>query len=42
VLRAVDSAADVTIPMVAGEILPVRARFVRAVGTTVTALHGLA
>lgn len=41
VLRAVDDEQDVTIAMVAGEILPVRVEFVRAVGTTAT-LHGMA
>lgn len=41
-LRAVEGTADVTLTMTAGEILPVRALHVRASGTTVTALHGLA
>ena len=41
-LRAADSTADVTVTMAAGEILPVRARHVRAAGTTVTTLHGFA
>lgn len=41
VLRAVDSTADVTITMVASEVLAVRAQFVRAAGTTAT-LHGIA
>lgn len=41
-LRAADSAADVTVTMAAGEILPVRARHIRANGTTVAAIHGLA
>lgn len=40
--QAFDSATDVTVTMAAGEILPVRARYVRAAGTTVTLLHGLA
>ncbi len=39
-LRAVDSAADVTLNVVKGEILPVRPLYVRATGTTVT-VHGL-
>jgi len=42
VLRAFGSAADVTVTMAAGEILPVRAQFIRASGTTVAVLHGLA
>lgn len=42
VLRAVDSAADVTITVAAGEVVPVRAQYVRASGTTVSGLHGLA
>ena len=42
VLRAADSDADVTVTMAAGEVLPVRARHIRASGTTVTAIHGLA
>jgi hypothetical protein len=43
VLRAVGSSSDVTITMAAGEVLAVRAQFVRATGTTVAAgdLHGL-
>lgn len=41
-LRAVDSDADVTVTMAAGEVLPVRARHIRVSGTTVTAIHGLA
>ena len=41
-LRAADSDTDVTVTMAAGEILPVRARHIRAAGTTVTAIHGLA
>lgn len=40
-LRAIDAAADVTITMSAGEVLPVRAQFIRATGTTAT-VHGLA
>lgn len=42
VLRAADSSADVTVTMAAGEVLEVRARFVRAAGTTVATLHGIA
>lgn len=42
VLRAVDSGADVTIPVTAGQILPIRAQFVRATGTTASGLVGLA
>lgn len=33
VLRAVDSAADVTIAVSAGQVLPIRAQYVRATGT---------
>jgi len=40
-LRAVGSAADVSITMIAGEVLRVRVKFVRATGTTAT-LHALA
>jgi hypothetical protein len=39
--RAVDSAADVTWNVLAGDILPVRALYVRSTGTNVT-VHGLA
>ena len=42
VLRAVDSAADVTVTVAAGQILPIRAQFVRATGTTATAIVALA
>lgn len=42
VLRAFGSSADVTVTMAAGEVLSVRAQFVRATGTTVAVLHGLA
>lgn len=42
VLRAADSEADVTIAVLAGEVLPVRAKFVRATGTDAIAIHGLA
>lgn len=40
-LRAVDSTADVTVTMAAGEVLAVRAQYVRVTGTTVLTLHGL-
>lgn len=40
VLRAVDSDADVTITVRAGEELAVRALHIRASGTTVTRIHG--
>lgn len=39
-LRAMESGSDVTFAMVAGEVLPVRARFIRA--STTATLHGLA
>lgn len=39
-LRAVDSAADVTISVNSGDILPIRAQFVRA-STTVTQVFAL-
>ena len=42
VFRAVDSDVDVTMNLAVGEVLPVRVAYVRATGTTVTALHGLA
>jgi hypothetical protein len=42
VLRAVDSQADVTIPVGAGQIVPIRASFVRATGTTATQIVALA
>lgn len=41
-LRAVDSGADVTLTVAAGEVLPIRAQYIRATGTTVTTIHGLA
>lgn len=42
VLRAVDSTADVTITVAAGQVLMVRAQFIRATGTTIVgAIHGL-
>lgn len=34
VLRAIDSAADITLNMVQGQILPLQAGWVRAAGTT--------
>lgn len=37
---AEDSGADVVMNVVAGEVLAVRARFIRATGTTVTVIHG--
>lgn len=41
-LRCVDSAADVVLSAVpAGSVLPVRAQFVRATGTTATAIVAL-
>lgn len=40
-LRAIDSTADVTLTLAAGEVVAVRAQFVRAAGTTAS-LHGLA
>lgn len=42
VLRAVDSTADVTIAVVAGQLLPIRAQYVRASGTTATGIVALA
>ena len=43
VVRAIDSAADVTFKNVAsGQILDIRARFVRATGTTATDIVALA
>tara|TARA_B110001454_G_C12671813_1_gene414090 strand:+ start:895 stop:1155 length:261 start_codon:yes stop_codon:yes gene_type:complete len=39
-LRAIDSSVDVSITMAAGEVLAVRAQYVRAAGTTAT-LHGM-
>lgn len=41
-LRAVDSEADVTIAVVAGQLVPIRASHVRAAGTTATQIVGLA
>ena len=40
-LRAVDSAADVTIAVAAGQQLDIRASFVRATGTSATGIVGL-
>ncbi len=40
-LRAVDAAADVTITVVAGQCLPVRASHIRAAGTTATGIVAL-
>lgn len=42
VLRAVDSPGDVTFTLAAGQILPVRALYIRAAGTTAGELVGLA
>ena len=42
VLRPVDSAADVTISVAAGQIVPIRASHVRAGGTTATGIVALA
>ena len=42
VLRAVGSGADVTINVVAGERIDVRAQYIRASGTTVSVIHGFA
>lgn len=42
VLRAVDAQADVGLTVQAGQVVPVRARYVRATGTTATGLVGLA
>ena len=42
VLRAVDSAADVSITVTAGQLLPIRAQFIRATGTTATNIVALA
>lgn len=39
-VRTIDSTADVSITMAAGEVLPIRAQYIRATGTTAT-LHGL-
>lgn len=42
VLRPVDSTADVTIAVAAGQIVPIRASHVRAAGTTATGIVALA
>jgi len=42
VLRAVDSDADVTLEVAAGEVLDVRALYVRDTGTDAITIHGLA
>ena len=42
VLRPVDSPADVTVAVAAGQIVPIRASHVRATGTTATAIVALA
>lgn len=42
VLRPVDSPVDVSVAVVAGQIVPIRARYVRATGTTATAIVALA
>lgn len=41
-LRAVDSAADIALAVAAGQIVPIRAAYVRATGTTATQIVGLA
>lgn len=41
-LRAVDSPADVTLTVAAGQIVPLRAAYIRASGTTASAILGLA
>jgi len=40
-LRAVDSAGDVTITVAAGQLLPIRAQYIRATGTTATSIVAL-
>ena len=42
VFRTVGSAADVTLAVVAGEVLAMRAEYIRATGTTVASIHGIA
>lgn len=42
VLRPVESIADVTIAVAAGQIVPIRASHVRAAGTTATGIVALA
>jgi hypothetical protein len=39
--RAIGSTADVTVNVVAGEVIVVRPLYVRATGTTVSVIHGL-
>lgn len=41
-MRGVDSAADISVPVVAGQVVPVRAAYVRATGTSATAIVALA
>lgn len=41
-LCAADSSADVSLSVGAGQILPIRARFIRATGTTASGIVGLA
>ena len=41
-LRTIDSTADVTLTVQAGQILPLRAAYVRSSGTTATGLVALA
>lgn len=41
-LRAIGSPADVSIAVQAGQLIPVRARYVRATGTTATDIVALA
>lgn len=41
-LRAVDAVSDVTVTVVAGQIVPIRASHVRATGTSAAQIVGLA
>lgn len=41
-LRAIDAAADVAFTVTAGQIVPIRAAYVRATGTTAGEIVGLA
>lgn len=41
-LRAVDAGSDIAVAVTAGQIVPVRAAYVRATGTTATQIVGLA
>ena len=41
-LRAADATADVTLSVIAGQLVPIRASHVRASGTTATQIVGLA